>query len=163
MLPRLTLLVPVAVLALALLCGCGGGAASSTTSPPSRAEFLERANAGCLRARQGLAQRVKEFQAREGGRWPREVLNAELAHKVLLPTVEEEMEAVRALRAPPGEEERISRILFVEESALTAVVFMTRVASVAAVWHEFAESARALREYGLPECANGPREHGTDV
>ena len=148
-------------ISLALLVGCGGnggGAEETAWGSLSKSEYLKKANAACRAERSGLDARVREFLA---GPWndgrPREVLIADLAHNVLLPTVEDEMEAVRAIGPPKGEKGRIERLLYLEESDLTRIVFMQRVESIAAVKREFTASARLFAEYGLPDCANGTR------
>lgn len=146
-----------AISAAALASGCGSGEADEPATV-TKPEYLKRANAACREERSGLDERVVEFLEISGGNGkPREVLIADLAHNVLLPTVENEMEAVRALRPPKGETGRIDRLLYLEESDLTRIVFMQRVKSIAAVKREFAESARLLTDYGLPACANGPQ------
>lgn len=147
----------VAICAAALASGCGGGDGDdATATAATKAEYLKQANAACRRERAGLKQRIAEFRRLREGDEPREVFNGELARNVLLPTIENEMEAIRALRAPPGEDGRIDHLLSLEELALTNVVYMERVSSIAAVKREFADSARRLSAYGLPDCANGP-------
>jgi len=153
---RLSALAALALTTAAFASGCGGGDDDAGAAALGKAEFLERANAACRKARAGLEDRVSFFLERQRGTKSRGELYGDLARLVLLPTVESEMEAVRALRIPPSERERITRLLYLQDLALTEVVYTERVPSIAAVKREFANSARQLRAYGLHACANGP-------
>lgn len=138
--------------------GCGGeNGKTSTADRPSKPAYLKRANAACKQARTGLDEEVSEFLERQRGKKPPRVLYADLAHLVLLPTIENEMEAVRAIRVPSEEEGReVDRLLFAEEMVLNEIAVSTEVEpSRAAIERRFAESGRMLSAYGLPACANG--------
>ncbi|HET8861826.1 MAG TPA: hypothetical protein VFM94_01075 [Solirubrobacterales bacterium] len=147
---------------LAAGCGSEDGDGDASVTEVTKAGYLKQANAACRRARAGIWGRVSEFLDERRGDKPHEALYAELTHLVLLPTVESEMEGVRALRPPPGEDERIDELLFIEESALTELVFMQRIPSIQFAKRRFIESGKQLRAYGLPACANGPERRPRD-
>lgn len=159
-------LVPALAIAIAALAsGCGSeGEGDSATARPSaekeltRAAYLRKANAGCRRERQGLEREVSRFLRLQRGRKPPRELYADLAQLVILPAIESEMEAVRALGAPPGppsEERKVDRLLYAEEIALNELALTDEVASRKAIERKFTRSGRRLAAYGLPDCANG--------
>lgn len=155
---RAILPLAAVIAVMVLVGGCGGdGEDTAGAAAASKAEFLKQANAGCRRARAGLRKMVSDFLELQRGRKPRPLLNADLAQLVLLPTIENEMEAVRVVKPPPGEKERIERLLYLEESALTRVVYMKRLPSIDAMKRVFARSVKKLRAYGLAGCTNGPQ------
>jgi hypothetical protein len=156
----ITLLAVATTIAVFLAGGCGGTDSSSSTSSSTeasavtKAEFLAKANAACKEAGAGLAGRISFYRRRAAGR-PPERLNADLAHYVLLPTIEAEMEAIRAFILPPAEQDRVNEILYAEEQAYNAVFFTKKLASLAAAERRFTESGKLLSAYGLTACANG--------
>lgn len=159
---RRTILLVIAVIGIGLATGCGGdsggnGDDGADAGSLSREDFLEQGNEACGELRRGLGQEVSNFERRVGNRRPRPVLNADVAHYVILPEIEEEAEALRALRLSPGERKRVYLILSAQEQALSRLVFMQRLPSLAVVRRQFAESGAMFREYGLPDCDNGPR------
>jgi hypothetical protein len=156
--PSVGLAICLAVAISALVGGCGGeedGRGGGSAS--SDAQFLAEANAVCERENAGLAEEVSDFVARrKAAELPRGMLYAALAHTVLLPRVERQLEAIRALGLPRGEEERIGEMLFAEQIAIDELATSARIRAFAAIEREFAESARMLRAYGLTSCVNGP-------
>jgi len=149
---RLAALIAMAGLA----AGCGGSEGNEGNAPLSKAEFIERANAACERERRGLEKRVAEFLARQEGSKPPKELYTDLAHFVLLPTIESEMEAIRMLPVAPREAGAVNRLLYTEQLALDTLANTSEIESREAVERSFAESARELRAYGLAACTNGP-------
>lgn len=150
---RRTLPIVVALLA-ALLAGCGGEDDPADASPLSKAEFIEQGNKLCERERKGMEGEVARFMRIWQRADTREELNADLAHNVLLPTLESEMEALRSLRVPPAEEEEIDEILYAAQLPLDKLVFVQEIASRKAIERRFAEAARTFDEYGLDACVD---------
>ncbi|MGC1852033.1 MAG: hypothetical protein WA687_06300 [Solirubrobacterales bacterium] len=170
MIARLTVLLVLGVSVVVIAAGCGdessdadttaeatAGTTSGTTEL-SKAEYLKRANAGCRKERVDLEEEISEFLQRQSGKKPPEVLYADLAHLVILPVIENEMEAVRALGATPGgpdEDQEVNYLLYAEEAALNEIALSQRMPSREAIEKRFTKSGRMLSEYGLPDCANG--------
>lgn len=149
----------------ALAIGCGdeesSGNADAETTTLSKAAYLKKANAACKKERAELEDEVQDFLARQSGEKPKQELYADLTHLVLLPIVENEMEAVRALGSPPGgpdKEQEIDYLLYIEEAALNELALTSRIPSREAVEQKFVESGRELSKYGLNACANGIRQ-----
>jgi hypothetical protein len=151
-----------ALLAAAGGCGDeGGGEAAAEKVPLSKAAYLRKANAECRKKRANLEGEVRDFLADQPSGKSRRAVYADLAHLVLLPTVEDEMEAVRALGAPPGgpdKAQEMNYLLYQEEAALNALATTNNIFSRRAVEREFIKSGRELSKYGLYACANGIRQ-----
>jgi hypothetical protein len=158
---RLTSLFAVAVLAIVVVAGCGDESGEATAGPEelSQAAYLSKANAECRKQRVGLRKEIADFfESRRGKGKPPSLLYAELARYVVLPVIETEMEAVRALGpapGPPSEALTVSRLLYYEETALNELALADRVSSRQAIARRFNWSGKQLKEYGLDSCANG--------
>lgn len=158
----------ILIAAAAATIGCGSSGAdlsssvdtsTSTRTVLSRAEFVKLANAACARERKGLGQRVRRFLGwRKGDGTPKEVLYADVAHFVVLATIEAEMVRISELRPPPKDEERIANMLYVEEREIDEVALKKRLPSITAAERYFVEAGPLFRAYGLTACANGPHK-----
>lgn len=154
---RATLWFGLTVLALTIGAGCGGDDGDGDAPQAvTKAAYLKQANAACEDVRRGLQGEVSLFLERRRSEVPQQVLYADVTHLVVLPTIEGEMEAVRALKAPQGEGGRIDRLLYAQQLALDQLVYEQRIPSLKAVEQRFVASGERLRDYGLPGCANGP-------
>lgn len=167
MIARLTVLLALAAFVAMIAAGCGdessdadttSAATTSDATELTKAAYLKRANAGCRKERAGVEDEVSEFLERQRGKKPPQVLYADLAHLVILPVVESEMEAVRALGVVPGpsdDEQELNYLLYIEEAALNEIALTNKMPSREAIERRFTKSGRMLSQYGLPDCANG--------
>lgn len=152
---------------VASVAGCGGdddggpeGFETGAGRSLGKAEFIERANAVCRRARSGLGEETAIFLEQRLGKGPRWDVYADLAHLVLLPAVEREAEAIRFLGVPPSEEEVVDDMLYADQLVIDMLAHEDRIYSEQEVYREFTEAGRMFREYGLTACANGPGPAG---
>jgi hypothetical protein len=156
------MLLAAALALAATMAACGDSDETAGASPLSKAEFVKRTNAACKRERAGLKKRVSFFleQPAQDGK-PAQVLNADLAHFVLLPTIEAEIVRIEELWEEPGvpsnDDKRIDLMLDAERQAIDDVATTSRIASIKAVELPFARAGRLFRAYGLSSCANGPQ------
>jgi len=138
----------------------GSGGSSGKGAAPSgglsKAEFVKRANAICEKQKkQSLAKMgayVKKHKGGSGG--ANAALIVEAVKAVFLPGLETQVEEIRALGAPPGDEAQVEGFL----SALEEGVEGASEASgspTAAFGKSFARSAKLAREYGIDGCAYG--------
>lgn len=131
----------------------GGNAEGVTTSSLDREEFIRQASARCHQAKKGLLQKaakyVKEHSSEEV---PEAVLTANGVSEVVMPVVEAQIEAVRQLGAPAGDEDEIEAMLSAQEDAVETVREQERLDPVKGPAEFFEDSNKAYEEYGLRAC-----------
>src|ERR1044072_4943902 len=160
-----------AMVATAVAMGCGSssdgqsgteahsGRTVAAVPSPSRAEFVEQANATCAKARAGLAGRVSRFERLRNGR--KTEPGADMVHFVYLPAMETQIWRIEELGVPPGEEEQIDAMLDAERFGVDANAVKALVPSIAAAEREFAEADKLFRAYGLHACVtDGGKKKG---
>jgi hypothetical protein len=157
----MALTIATVVAAVAIGCGGNGAELSAGASAAGKREFLARANDACGRENATVPAEVAEFldQRSPKGK-PSPIVYADLAHFVLLPTIEAQIYWIEKLGAPGRDEERVAAMLTAERLAIDKVATTRRVASMGAVSRPFKRSARLFRVYGLDSCANGPEANG---
>jgi hypothetical protein len=150
---RLLLLVVMASIA-AVVLGCGGGGDDAPAAgPPSKAEFIEQANAICERESATLAEDALEFERRRARSKP-EPGSIDMPHLVYLPVKENQVWRIEQLRVPSGEGKRIEEVLDATRSAIDSAAVDLKLPSIAAAERYFGESDKLYRAYGLDSCAN---------
>jgi hypothetical protein len=164
---RVTLLVGMAILVATVGAGCGGeGNGPVRTLPPSWMEFAKRANVACAQERDGLGERASTFLNGQSPGKPHRTLIADLAHLVLLPTIEAQIWRIEGLAQefgiPSGDEKKIDAMLNAQRHAIDEVATTLRIASIEAVSRHFTEAGKLLRAYGLSACANDLQARGRD-
>lgn len=161
-----TAAIMVAISLLLAGAGCGGGGSgekgsTASQAPPTRTEFVARMNAICKEKKAGLKTRVARFfKLHSSSHEPRPVLYHELAHFVLLPTIEAEMAPFFRVTWPPRDRERLQAMLSMQRITIDEIVTDETVPSLAEFRRRFASSGRLFRAYGLYACANGPVHQG---
>lgn len=166
-LTRLTMFSLIGLVMGLALGGCGEDSADSTatvtTSQLTKAQFIERADALCLReTNRALEQGIGSYIAREApgsGKSEADVRN-EAIIAVLLPALERQVAQVRQLGAPVGDEEQVEAILTTMQSSIDAArkdpptAKDVRVAGVE-LRNKFVPLDRLGRAYGFDSCAYG--------
>lgn len=150
--------IPVAMAMAMLAFGCGGSNEEGGTASLEKAEYVKQVNAACQGERQGLRERVAEFERNRGDRRPEPYGDA--VHFVLLPTIEEEVRRAEEVDPPPGDQERLDALFFAQRVTIDNVAVIPRVPSLRAAERRFAEAGRKLRAYGLWACAHGVEPPG---
>ena len=142
------------------LAGCGG-AAGEEPAPISRSAFVEKGSAICVATRQGIRS---DFEAFTKGREGREIERAEKANEltpeeaaaqvgeeIIVPAMRQELEELRALGVPPGDDEKVMALLTAfEEGVEKAEEHPERAATDGT--EAFGKSGRAADAYGLDGC-----------
>ena len=158
--PRLAFatVVPATLIVGLCIAGCGGdGSTSSTgsTTAAAKAAFLKKGNAICQMANQRLkVANRKAFAAyiRSGKQAPA----AKVRHYVtstLVPEIERQLNQLRSLRAPPGDEETVKRILDTAQADVNKVkadpdLLVNNTPA-------FADADQLAKAYGLTACGSG--------
>lgn len=147
-LPALTLTL------VALVAGCGGGSGDTSTVAVSMAQFVKSADAICEKATEkvgsdlGVYLKKKHFSI---GANPTNAQATGLVNDVLAPDVEKEVDELRALGAPSGDEDEVEAIVVAVEGGLERA----RKSPKAVVQGEldlFGEASELARNYGLKAC-----------
>jgi hypothetical protein len=161
------------------VAGCGGGSDSSSSSSEStgattaaagggkqtktavhssslsKEEFVEKADAICVREKtkglEAMGAYAKEHQG-AAGQSKAEVIG-EAIQKVFLPSVQAQVDQIRALGAPEGEEQEVEAVLVALEEAVEEASHGTP--SSARFSQSFANAGALATEYGLTSCVYG--------
>ena len=156
--PRLRslLLVPAALLAIGLAgCSDDEGPASGDSSVPgepiSQEAFLEQANQVCRDGNQALAAATADL-ADDLSPDDAEAI-ADFATNVYVPNIRQQLEDIRAIGFPPGEEDTIEGLLTDAEAALAEVETDPAAAFLGGT-DPFADVNPELEAYGLTECGS---------
>jgi hypothetical protein len=139
-----------------LVAGCGGGDDDSSAGEPSlsKEEFIAKADAVCKRGNKRVEIAFGEFlNENKDIKRPEPSDYEGLVGDVLVPSVKQEIEEVRALDAPDGDEGEIDEMITaLEEGVETAEDNPKAVtASSDAV---FGIASRLAGEYGLEVCGS---------
>jgi hypothetical protein len=142
-------------MAMALfVAGCGGNDENDTTAALTKAQFLKRGNAICAAGGKEIDQGFKAFNEDEhlkANQEPTDAEAEEIADTILLPAVQKQVDELRELGAPEGDEEQVEEILdgadeAIEEGEEDPSALVTENGGV------FAEVNKMAREYGLTVC-----------
>lgn len=171
---RLTILLTTAMAIAVIVAGCGGGDDSSatgsangqtvTTSDLSKEEFVKQATDICHRERQDILPKFAAYIEKHEPPHPTKAqetkLFADMFRAVLLTTIEKELNLIRKLGAPEGEEDEVAAILNAEQEAVETAAKVRHIVSRFQIERYFTEAAKLARAYGIGDCGNdsGPLE-----
>lgn len=142
-----------AVLAAGLIAaGCGSSDDSSSSDSTStaaltKAEFLAQGNAICTAGNQKLEA---AFQSLGKGSTPEQI--SQVTTEQIVPTINDELDQIRALGAPAGDEQQVSAIL--DEADSASVKLEADPSLGAGDSDPFAQANKLAKEYGLTVCAS---------
>ena len=155
--PLVALLAAVAALAI-VVAGCGGGSDSNSsteaTSSLTKAQFLKQGNAICAKGNKEIEQGFEEFGKEHHFSKKNEPTQTELeeaAEEVLIPNIRQELDGIRALGAPSGEEAEVEKVLAAAEKGL-AKGEEDPGAMIKEGEGPFKEANELAREFGLTTC-----------
>jgi hypothetical protein len=137
-----------AAVALALVAaGCG----SSSKSSISKAEFVKKGNAICANGSKEIDAAGKRIFGTNPNVKPSADQIRKFASTVLLPSVEKQVKALRALGAPKGDEAKVKAILDAADQGIEkGKKDPASLASNGA--GPFAKANSLAKAYGLPAC-----------
>ncbi len=155
---RLIVLFAGAVAVVLAVSGCGSSDDPSGASI-TKAQFVKKADASCKKGKEKIradfAKYVKEREDKgQDLSNPTEDDFAEVVDVVLVPDVEEEVEEIRDLGAPSGDEDQVDAILEAREDGLEAAEAEPK-AVVVSGKNVFAQATKLAKEYGLEVCGTG--------
>jgi hypothetical protein len=160
------------VLAVALiLVGCGGGGSDSTTTSSdsttssgdsstaslSKAEFIKKADAICAaggkRTQSEYAAYVEEKKL-SAKKEPTPAQFAEVSEKIQVPAFKRQAEEIRALGAPPGEEDQVTALVDAIDAGIEKVEEADPRKALESSSSMFVEADKLAIAYGLKVCGH---------
>ncbi len=177
MLVRISVLSVLLVLT-AIVAGCGGGGSSSVETssgypPPDsakieKAEFIEAADAACSdyqAKRQPIKGEIEAIEGSANPESPKSVVRLGELLKEVIAAADVELESIRELEPPPGDEATIGKMLELaqEDNDLGGEVAgaleegeTSRVGELSSEVEAVANRAKGIAEgYGLKVCGQG--------
>ncbi len=139
--------------------GCGGDDEEASTSSITKAEFIRKADAICKKGDRQVEEKFAAFlkeneellKTSDVSEAELAAGSAEVAETILIPGARKEMETLRALEAPSGDEDQIEEIL----DALDESIERSEEDPQAAVMSNlevFRRPKGLAEEYGLKVC-----------
>jgi len=140
-----------------VLAGCGGGSSSTeSTSSLTKAEFVKKGNAICAKGEKEVEAGVEGFIKENNFSEKKPPTGAQmeaLAEEVLLPTVRKQLDEIRALGIPSGEEQEVEAIFVAVEEGIEKTEEDPS-AFAEGGSGPFVKANKLAREYGLTVCGS---------
>lgn len=150
----LVLALALFLIGVSLLSGCGeSGSTADVAAPIPKAEFVKKANAICTQANQELGKIAEKFSQEKNlseKNRPTDAQVTELA-ELSLPPIKRQVEELRALGVPTGDEEQVDEFLSAAEEAVEKGE-RDPAALYGANGGAFAKANRLATDYGLDKC-----------
>jgi len=150
--------VPIAVLLLAglFVAGCGSSSTTTTatTATITKAEFVAKGNAICAAGNKAQQAGINAFFKKHGlkeNQQPTKAQQAEAVNTVLVPGIQSQINAVKNIGAPSGEEQQVNSALEASQQDLNKVKANPELAF--AKESAFADAGKQLHALGLTKCA----------
>jgi hypothetical protein len=141
---NLTWLLGLTVAAALIVAGCGGGGDDSSTSSLSKSEWIAKADAICQQGNQEIEQAARQ---QFGNQKPTAADVQQFAIQTALPNTQSQIDKIKALGAPSGDEDQVNKIL----GAVQADIDKAKAAGDMEN-STFADANALARQYGLKVC-----------
>jgi hypothetical protein len=136
------------------VAGCGNSSSTTeTTATISKAEFVAKGNAVCVKGEKAQEAEVNAYVKKHGleNKKPSKAQEAELVEVVFAPNIQSQIDGVKALGAPSGEEQQVESALELSQQALGKVEANPELAF--GKQDLFAAAGKQLHALGLKKCA----------
>ncbi len=145
------------VIAIALIaagCGSSSDSSSTTTASITKAQLIKQGDAICAAGNKEIEAEFEAYAKKNGlseNKEPTKAQQTELGETILIPSVQKQVDEIRALGAPSGEEEEVTAILDTvqEEIEQTEEEPATLASSNS---EPFAKGNKMAQEYGFKVC-----------
>ena len=153
---RRALRTAAALIAVALIaagCGGGGGGSSSTsTGPLDKADYIKQGDTICKLGTLAIGQAGRE---RFGTSQPNRQQAIQFGQEVVVPSLEDTLRKLRALKPPAGDESQTAAIYAALEKAINQLKQNPDLFVQGNQGGIFDEANRLARDYGFQQCGQG--------
>jgi hypothetical protein len=153
--------IVVAAVAAIAIAGCGGGSSSSTTGASgasgaqgaalSKSEFLAKGNAICAKGNREINAAGKKIFTQSQP--PSQAAEEKFVTGTVIPNVQSQINGIKSLPAPSGDESQVQAVVGAAQSALDKVKqdpsLITQRGS-----DPFAQANKLANAYGLTKCGS---------
>jgi hypothetical protein len=152
----LALIAAVGALGVA---GCGGDddtSTSSTTAALTADQWATQADAICAQGDKDQQAAIQDFFQQQGipaNQQPSDAQLEQLATDVIIPTIEQQINAIKALPVPEDEADQVNAFLDQADSDLAAL--KDDPSQITGNANPFADTAQLAGDLGLKNCASG--------
>ncbi len=139
------------------VAGCGSSSDSTsteTTAAISKAEFVAKGNAVCVKGEKAQEAEINAYVKKNGleNRQPTKAQNVEIVETILAPNIQSQIDGVKALGAPSGEEQQVNSALELSQQTLEKIEANPELAF--GKQDPFTAAGKQLHALGLKECAS---------
>jgi ABC-type lipoprotein release transport system permease subunit len=143
---KATMLLAAAIAVAGIVAGCGGGDDSSdtTTTSLTKAAWITKADAICQQGNQEIEQAAKQ---QFGNQKPTTAEVRDFGTGTALPNTQTQVDKIRALGAPSGDEDQVNKILDTVQADIDKAKAAGDVEDTT-----FADGNALAKQYGLKVC-----------
>jgi hypothetical protein len=149
------LILFAALIVGACVAGCGSSSSTTTETAAAitKAEFVSKGNAVCVKGEKAQEAEINAYVKKHGleKKKPTKAQNVELVETILAPNIQSQIDGVKALGAPNGEEQQVSSALELSQQTLEKVEANPELAF--GKESAFAAAGKQLHALGLKQCA----------
>jgi len=137
-----------------VLGGCGSGSGTESTTSLTKAQFLKKGNAICVKGGEEINKAYARFSREHvaGGKTPSQALLDEAAAEIVLPVRRREVRLLRTLGVPSGQEQYVDTMLTAWEEGIEKGEEDPRSLRLAGPEYAFYKSYSMGNDYGLEKC-----------
>jgi hypothetical protein len=134
-------------------CGSSSSTTTETTAAITKAEFVTKGNAVCVKGEKAQEAEINAYIKKNGleKQKPTKAQNVEIVETVLAPNIQSQIDGVKALGAPSGEEQQVNSALELSQQTLEKIEANPELAF--GKENAFAAAGKQLHALGLKECA----------
>lgn len=142
------------LVAALVAAGCGGGDDSSAADSISKEEFIAKADAICKRSNERMEAALVDVIKGESLKKLSEAKSEKLVGSVLVPNISRELEELKELGVPDGDDERVDAMISALEEGLETAEDNPEVVATTSSDTIFGIASRIAQEYGLETCGS---------
>jgi uncharacterized protein (UPF0333 family) len=133
-------------------CGSSDDSNSSSTASISKSEFLKKGNAACQQGNQQINAAGKQVFGTNGNhKNPTQAEQTKFATDTLIPVVQKEIDQIKTLGAPKGDEAQVKAVVDAAQAALDKGK-ANPTALIQSDSDPFAKANKLANDYGLTVC-----------